>query len=319
MKKQSILTVGILFILSVVCFLYISNRNKNGVSDQFPWAKTRKDALISLELSDLRPNSLKKFVLSKENGVWGVFKPIYYATSPDRIAIFSTTFMNLSPKNIFTNVSPEEYNAYGLNNPQMRLTSKIKGSADTTLILGTSATLGGDVYTAIEGIKDVVYLIPAVDAETILGGLSGLLNNAPFNTEYGDGTEVLIRNMMDENWDFIKTNGFWELLPSMETNKDWGMRRLLQQAKDFRFETNTVLYDITPSDLSNLGINTNTSPYFKVREGNGSNYSIFIGAEKDGFYQAYIPEMQIGTTVSSVLAHQLFHTSLKDLAATRRR
>ncbi|MGL5721993.1 MAG: DUF4340 domain-containing protein [Brevinema sp.] len=318
MKKQSVLTVGILFVLSIVCFFYVSNRSKNAIRDTYPWSEARKDALVSLELEDYRPNSPRKFVLSQENGVWGIFKPIHYAVSQDRIAIFATTFMNLKPKNIFTNVSPEEYNAYGFNNPQMRINAKIKGLPDSTILLGTSTTLGGDVYTALESNKDVVYLLSASEASIILGGLNVLLNSTPFNREYDDNSQVLVKNLLDEDWDFIKTNGFWVLQPSMETNKDWGMRRFLLQTKDLRFETNLIRYDVSSSELNDMGINVNESPYLRIRNSEAS-YTVFLGAEQEGMYQAYIPEMQMGVSISSALVHQVFRISLNDLTATRRR
>lgn len=317
MKKQSILSVNILFILSIICFLYVTSCNKSTKSTTYPWAESRKDALISLELEDLRLNSPKKFTISKENGVLRVSKPIFYKISPNRIAIFATTFMNLKPKNIFTNVSPEEYNAYGLNTPQIRLHSKIKGLPDSTLILGTSTTLGGDVYTALESNKNTVYLLSNEEASIILGGLSSLLNNTPFDTEYDDETHVMFRNLMDESWHFVKTNSFWVQLPTMETNRDWGMRRFLQQAKDFRFETNNISYDISPNELSNIGIDMNTSPYFKV-SGNNSSYSIYVGNEQDGVYQVYIPEMQASVMVGSAFINQIFRLSMEDLAPTKR-
>ncbi|MGL5721446.1 MAG: DUF4340 domain-containing protein [Brevinema sp.] len=318
MKKQSVLTVGILLVLSIICFIYVTNRSKSGVSDRYPWADARKDALVSLEITDSRPNSPRKFILSMENGVLGVFKPIHYATSPDRIAIFATTFMNLKPKNMFTNVSPEEFNAYGLNTPQLRINVSIKGQSDTTLLLGTSTTLGGDVYTALENNRNVVYLLAAQEASILLGGMNMLLYNAPYSVQVDNATQVFLRNNRGEDWDFIKTNGFWVQHPSMETNKDWGMRRFLLQAKDLSFETNVILYDLASSELSNLGVDTNTSPYISLRYEDSSSYSIFIGREDEGFYQAYIPEMTLGVMISSVFVNRIFGVSLNDLAATRR-
>lgn len=315
MKKTSIFSAGLLLLVSSGFFLYMSSRKPKKV-EGFPWAELRKDALIGMEI-ELGMSS-EKFSLAFNQGEWKLVKPEYYQTLPDKVAILANTFMTLKPKSILTNLTVEEYNAYGFSTPRVHFTARVKGGKNIALLLGKETSIGEDIYAAVEGVKEIAYIVPSKEAAIFFQGMNTLINNNILVENSDRLNRIMFRNLKNESQTFEKIESFWIERPSGDTNKDWGVRRFILSAQDLKFETKEIIYNVSSAQLLEAGIDTNLSPMLSFTFDDDKTSTVFVGKKISNYYAVYLPEMKLSALVQTDLINGVFNYSSKDMVVKKK-
>lgn len=313
MRYKSWIFIGILCVTGVLFLIGKHLKNKPQTNPlTFPWSDLRKDYLLGIESVLYQENKKFPYKLLREQNTWHLEEPLQIDALPEKAILLANTFLTAKPLEKITDISAEDYNAYGFSEPRLEVQAIIKNNTNQGFIVGTETRVGNNFYIMLLDQTNTAYIISGSSLEPFFAGAPALINNNIFTESSDSVREIKFRNFDGKENFFIKKDNFWvQIFPENNTEKDWGLRQFILHAKNLYFYPQSIIFSASPQQLQQAGINTNTSPYLTLIFEDRTS-SVFLGSKQENGYAAYIPTLNILAEIPTDIADTVFHIDSND-------
>ncbi|MGL4394876.1 MAG: DUF4340 domain-containing protein [Brevinema sp.] len=316
MKNKNIILSVTLIIIGVAIFAYKKNTQvtlkKNILV--MPWSNIRKDKLMHIETTMNKGTNAFRYDLKKDQGTWYLDSPIQIMAQQDKSLILVNEFMNLRPRSVLSNISEEEFDSFGLKNPSIKVAGIFRDEGTNFFIVGNKTSVGDQYYVATAEKTDTVYLIDNQTLSYFINGVSHLVDTYFISKPIDQVVSVSLKTFSGEKFTFTNNQQMWEQIsPATSEAVDWGVRKFLLQAKDLRFNPESITFNTSDENLRILKINTQTSPMLTMNYSDGSSATFYVGTEeRNKHYPIYSISQKLISFSSTDSVAQIFKTTKKD-------
>lgn len=313
MRYKSWIFIGILCVTGAAFLIGMRVKNKPQADLlEFPWSEIRKDNLLGIESILYQKNKKFQYKLLREQNTWHLEEPLQIEALPEKAILLANSFLTMQPLEKISDISAEDYKAYGFSEPRLEVQAIIKNDTNQGFIVGTKTRVGNNFYIMLLNQTNTAYTISGNSLEPFLAGASALINNNIF-TEPSDSVQgIKFRNFQGKEIFFIKKDNFWvQIYPENNTEKDWGLRRFILHAKNLYFYPQSIIFSANHQQLQEAGINTNTAPYLTLIFEDKTS-SVFLGNKQENGYAVYIPTLNILAAIPIDIADTVFNIDSND-------
>ncbi|MGL4389124.1 MAG: DUF4340 domain-containing protein, partial [Brevinema sp.] len=255
-----------------------------------------------------------RYNIKKNQGTWYLDSPIQIVAQQDKSIVLVNEFLNLKPSSLLSNISVEEFDSFGLNNPSLKISGIFKDNITNFFIVGNKTSVGEQYYVATSQKSKLVYLIDNKALSYFINGISHLIDPYFISRPIDQVVSISLKTFQNEIFIFTNDNEWSQITPSTNNELDWGIRRFLLYTKELKFNPNNITFNISNETLSTLKIDTNTSPMLKLLYNDGTKVLFYIGTElKNNYYPVYSVSQHLISFSDQNIINQIFNITEKDL------